>query len=84
MLLLLYWLRKKDETWRLCVDYRKFNDNTIKNKFPISIIDDLLDELKAACYYSKINLKSGYHQIRMNDGDCYKTTFRSHVGHLSL
>lgn len=69
-------VKNKDGNMRLCVDYRQLNKVTIKNKYPLPMIDDLLDQLVGVCVFSKIDLRSSYHQIRVNDKDILKTPFR--------
>ncbi|XP_042448839.1 uncharacterized protein LOC122033740 [Zingiber officinale] len=74
-------VKKKDGSLRLCIDYRRLNAVTVKNKYPLPHIEDLFDQLKNTCVYSKIDLRSGYHQLRVGDADIPKTAFRTRYGH---
>ncbi|KAL4021115.1 hypothetical protein IC575_019905 [Cucumis melo] len=74
-------VKKKDGSMRLCIDYRELNKVTVKNRYPLPRIDDLFEKLQGATVFSKIDLRSGYHQLRIKDGDVPKTAFRSMYGH---
>lgn len=73
-------VKKKDQSWRFCVDYRQLNAITVKGKYPAPIIEELLDELSGAAYFSTLDLQSGFHQIRMQSGEEYKIAFQTHFG----
>nr|GFB53534.1 transposon Ty3-I Gag-Pol polyprotein [Tanacetum cinerariifolium] len=74
-------VKKKDDSMRLCVDYRELNNITIHNHYPLPRIDDLFDQLQGAMHFSKIDLQSGYHQLRVKEQDISKTAFRTRYGH---
>jgi hypothetical protein len=77
-------VKKVDKSWHFCVDHHKINSKTVKDKFPIPVVDELLDELCDACFFTKLDLRSGYHQVRMHPDDIDKIAFKTHRGHFEF
>ncbi|GJZ20784.1 putative reverse transcriptase domain-containing protein [Tanacetum coccineum] len=77
-------VKKKDGAMRMCIDYKELNKLTIKNRYPLPRIDDLFDQLQGACCFSKIDLRSRYHQLRVQEEDIPKTAFKTHYGHFEF
>ena len=80
----IFFAKKKDKTLRLCIDYRQLNRITIKNRYPLSRIDNLFDQLRGARVYSKIDLRTSYHQLRVREANIPKTMFRTRYGHFEF
>ncbi|KAJ9562159.1 LOW QUALITY PROTEIN: hypothetical protein OSB04_007319 [Centaurea solstitialis] len=77
-------VKKKDGSMRMCIDYRELNKLTVKNRYPLPRIDDLFDQLQGAVWFSKIDLRLGYHQVKVREEDMHKTTFRTRYGHFEF
>ncbi|GJZ45132.1 putative reverse transcriptase domain-containing protein [Tanacetum coccineum] len=77
-------VKKKDGSFRMCIDYRELNKLTVKNRYPLPRIDDLFDQLQGSRFFSKIDLRSGYHQLRVHEDDIPKTAFRTRYGHFEF
>ncbi|GJV59771.1 putative reverse transcriptase domain-containing protein [Tanacetum coccineum] len=77
-------VKKKDGSFRMCIDYRELDKLTVKNRYQVPMIDDLFDQLQGACYFSKIDLRLGYHQIRVHEDDIPKTAFRTRYVHFKF
>ncbi|GJT04280.1 putative reverse transcriptase domain-containing protein [Tanacetum coccineum] len=77
-------IKKKDGSFRMCIDYRELNKLTIKNRYPLPRIDDLFDQLQGSQYFSKIDLRSEYHHLRVHEDDISKTAFRTRYGHFEF
>ena len=81
---LVLFAKKKDKTLRLCIDYRQLNRVMIKNRYPLPRIDNLFDQVRGARVYSKIDLRTGYHQLRVRDTDIPKTALMTRYGHFEF